>query len=134
MSDETKPFVVAETSAVEKRLWRLMLASLVIGIGLSLILADSQFTAGIAIGGSLAMLNFWLLQNSVRGIFRTQSNTFAIKFFLRYVVIGLVILLFYYLKTVSIIGILLGISCFVVALMIEAMIQFYFVIAKDEEI
>ena len=134
MSDETKPFVVAETSAVEKRLWRLMLASLVIEIGLSLILANWQLTTGIAIGGSLAMLNFWLLQNSVRGIFRTQSNTFAIKFFLRYVVIGLVVLLFYYLKTVSIIGILLGISSFVVALMIEAVIQFYFVIIKHEEI
>lgn len=133
MSEDTKPFV-EETSSVEKRLWRLMLASLTIEIVLSLIWINPELTAGIFIGGCLAIINFRLLQNSVRGIFQTQSNSFAIKFFLRYVIIGLVILTIYYFKIVSIFGILLGISSFVIALMIESMIQFYFVIVKDEEI
>jgi ATP synthase I chain len=133
MSEETKPIVV-ETSAVEKRLWRLLLFSLAVEIVLSLILADWQFTAGVAIGGSLAIINFRMLQNSVRGIFQSESNAFAIKFFLRYVIIGLVVWIFYLLKTVSVIGILLGISSFVGALMLEAVIQFYFVIIKNEEI
>ncbi len=133
MSEETKPFVEV-TSSVEKRLWRLIFVSLAVEIVLSLILADWQFTAGVIIGGSLAILNFRLLQNSVRGFFQTQLNSFAIKFFLRYIAIGLVVLIFYFLKTVSIIGILLGISSFVIALMMEAMIQFYFVIIKHEEI
>ena len=133
MGEETKP-LSEESSSVEKRLWRLMLVGLVIEIALSLFLADWKFVFGIVTGGSLAIINFWLLQSSVRGIFQTQSNTFAVKFFLRYVMIGLVVLLFYYLKAVSIIGILLGISSFVIALMIEALIQFYFVITKNEEI
>ncbi len=133
MSEETKPFV-EETSTVEKRLWRLIIISLAVELGLSLILATWQFTAGIFIGGSLTIINFRLLQNSVRGILQTQSNTFAIKFFLRYAVIGLAILLFNYLQIVSVIGILLGISSLVIALMIEAFIQFYFVITKHEEI
>ena len=133
MSEETKPFV-EETSSVEKRLWRLLIVSLAVEIVLSSILANWQFTAGILVGGILAVFNFRLLQNSVRGFFQTQHNSFAVKFFLRYISIGLVVLLFYYLKIVSISGILLGISSFVIALMIEAMIQFYFVIIKHEEI
>jgi hypothetical protein len=132
MSEETKPFV-EETSSVEKRLWRLMFISLVVEIVLSIILAGWQWTAGILVGGSLAMLNFRMLQNSVRGLFRSASNSFAILFFLRYVAIGLVVLLFYYLKAISMLGILLGISSFVIALMTEAIIQFYFVITKNED-
>lgn len=132
MSEETKP-VSEETSSVEKRLWRLMLVSLVIEIVLSLFFANLEMTSGICIGGILAIVNFRMLQNSVRGLWQKQTNYFAVKFFLRYVIIGLVILLFYYLKIVSIFGILFGISSFVIALMIEALIQFYFVITKHEE-
>lgn len=133
MSEETKP-LVEETSSVEKRLWRLMLGSLVIEIVVSLFWLDWQLTGGILVGGILATFNFRLLQTSIRGLWQTQSNYFAFKFILRYFVIGLVVLSFYYLKIVSIFGILIGISSFVAALMIEALIQFYFVITKHEEI
>jgi hypothetical protein len=133
MSEETKPLPV-KASSVEKRLWQLLLISLVAEIVVSLIFADWKFTAGVCIGGSLAIINFRMLQNSVRGIFTAESGLFAVKFFLRYVIIGLVVFTFYYLETVPVIGILLGISSFVVALMLEAMIQFYFVIIKNEEI
>ena len=133
MSEETKP-VIEETSSVEKRLWRLMLASLLIEIVVCLLFFNWQLAAGVAVGGSLAVINFRMLQSSVRGIFRSDSNTLAIKFFLRYVIIGLVVLFFYYFKAVSIFGILLGISSFVIALMIEALLQLYFVITKNEEI
>jgi ATP synthase I chain len=133
MSEETKPFV-AETTAVEKRLWRFLIISLVLECVLSLILADLKFMFGIIVGGSLAMFNFYLLQNSVRGFWNTQSNSFAIKFFLRYVIIGLVIWLFFYLQIVSITSVLLGFSSFAAALMLEAIVQFYFVITKHEEL
>jgi hypothetical protein len=133
MSEETKP-ISEETSSVEKRLWRLMLASLVVEILVSLIWLDWQLTGGILIGGSLAILNFYLLQTSVRGLWQTQSNSFAFKFILRYFVLGLVVFGFSYLKIVSIFGILIGLSSFVAALMLEALIQFYFVITKHEEV
>jgi ATP synthase I chain len=133
MSEETKPFV-AETTAVEKRLWRFLAVSLALECVLSLILADLKFMFGIIVGGSLAMFNFYLLQNSVRGLFQTQSNSFAIKFFLRFVIIGLVIWGFYLLEIVSITAVLLGLSSFAAALMLEAIVQFYFVITKHEEL
>ena len=132
MSEGTKP-LEEETSSVEKRLWRLMLASLFVEILLSLLWLDWQLTCGILVGGSLAIFNFQQLQTSIRGLWQTQSNTFAFRFILRYFVIGLVVFSFYYLKIVSIFGILIGISSFVAALMLEAMIQFYFVITNHEE-
>jgi ATP synthase I chain len=133
MSGEAKPFV-EESTAVEKRLWRFLIISLVAACALSLVFADLKFMFGIIVGGSLAMFNFHLLQNSVRGLFNTQSNSFAIKFFLRYVIAGLVIWLFFYLQIVSVTAILLGFSSFAAALMLEAMVQFYFVITKHEEL
>jgi hypothetical protein len=132
MSEGTKP-LEEETSSVEKRLWRLMLASLLVEILISLFWLDWRLTSGILVGGSLAIFNFHLLQTSIRGLWQTQSNTFAFRFILRYFVIGLVVFSFYYLKIVSIFGILIGISSFVAALMLEAMIQFYFVITNHEE-
>ncbi len=99
MSEDNKPFI-EETSSVEKRLWRVMLISLVIEIVLSLFWLNWQLTGGIIIGGSLAIMNFRGLQNSVRGIFQTQSKSFAIKFFLRYFIIGLVVFIFNYLEFV----------------------------------
>lgn len=132
MSEGTKP-LVEETSSVEKRLWRLMLASLFVEILISLLWLDWQLTCGILVGGTLAIFNFHLLQTSIRGIWQTRSNTFAFRFILRYFVIGLVVFSFYYLKIVSIFGILIGISSFVAALMLEALIQFYFVITNHEE-
>ncbi len=133
MSEEAKP-LVEESTAVEKRLWRFLIISLVVACVLSLVFADLKFMCGIVVGGSLAMFNFHLLQTSIRGLFNTQSNTFAIKFFLRYVVVGLVIWLFFYLQIVSVTAILLGFSSFAAALMLEAIVQFYFVITKHEDI
>lgn len=133
MSEEAKPFV-EETTAVEKRLWLFLFISLALECVLSLIFADLKFMFGIIVGGSLAMFNFYLLQNSVRGLFQTLSNSFAFKFFLRYVVTGLVIGLFFYLQIVSITAVLLGFSSFAAALMMEAIVQFYFVITKHEEL
>jgi hypothetical protein len=132
MSEETKP-IIEETSSVEKRLWRLMLAALLLEILVSLWWLDWRLTCGILVGGSLAIFNFHLLQTSVRGLWQTQSNSFAVRFILRYFVIGLVVFGFYYLNIVSIFGILIGISSFVAALMLEAGIQLYFVITNHEE-
>ncbi|MCU0239406.1 MAG: ATP synthase subunit I [Pyrinomonadaceae bacterium] len=133
MSEETKPFI-EETSSIEKRLWRFLIISLVVMVVLSLIFAKIEFTTGILVGGILAIFNFRFLQNSVRGIFQTQSNQYAFKFIFRYFSIGLILLLFSFLEVVSFIGILIGISSFVAALMLEAIIQFYFVITKHEEL
>jgi ATP synthase I chain len=132
MSEETKP-IIEETSSVEKRLWRLLLAALLLEILVSLWWLDWRLTCGILVGGSLAIFNFHLLQTSVRGLWQTQSNSFAVRFILRYFVIGLVVFGFYYLNIVSIFGILIGISSFVAALMLEAGIQLYFVITNHEE-
>jgi hypothetical protein len=132
MSEVTEPFI-KETLLIEKRLWRLLFISLAVQIVSSLIFANWQFINGVLVGGSLAILNFRFLQSSIRGFFQTQSNTFAFTFFLRYFIIGLSIWFFNFIEIVSITGILLGISSFVAALMLEAIIQFYFVITKDEE-
>lgn len=133
MSEELKP-IIEETSSVEKRLWLFTLGTLVVEIIVSLIFSTWFFTLGVIVGGSLAIINFRLLQTSVRGMFQSSSNSFAIKFFLRYAIIGLVVLMFYLMKEIPIIGILLGISSFVAALMLEAGVQFYFVITGNEEV
>jgi ATP synthase I chain len=133
MSEEAKP-IVEKTTAVERRLWRFLIISLAFGCVLSLILVDLKFMFGIIVGGGLAMFNFHLLQTSVRGFWNTESNSFAIKFFLRYVLAGLVIWLFFYLQIASITAVLLGFSSFSAALMLEAIVQFYFVITKHEEL
>jgi len=133
MSEETKP-IKDVSSSVEKRLWYLLLVSFALELAGSLVLADLRFSAGVLIGGLLAIFNFRVLQTSVRGLMETHSNRFAVRFLLRYAVILLVILIVSLLKVVPLMGLLLGISSFVIALMAESMIQFYFVLIKHEEV
>jgi len=133
MSEETIP-IKDVSSSVEKRLWYLLLISFVLELAGILVLAELRFSAGVLIGGFLAIFNFRFLQTSVRGLLETHSNRFAVRFLLRYAVIVLVILIVSLLKVVPLTGLLLGISSFVVALMAESMIQFYFVLIKHEEV
>jgi FtsH-binding integral membrane protein len=128
-----------EESNIEKRLWWLMIASLLVALVFCFLFANIQFILGFAIGGMLSLINFKWLQGSIKSLFATTLSGepprfIAFKFFFRFIVIGISVGIASYSGLVSVIAILLGLCSFVVAIMFEAFYQIYVHFSEDEEI
>jgi hypothetical protein len=109
-----------------------------VSVGLSLPLAPWRTTTGLLLGGILSLFNHHWLRTSLAAVFgaaesgrRVKIN--AARYVLRYFVIAAVVAAAYTLGLVSIVATLLGLCSFVVAAMLEAFIQIYFVIVNRED-
>jgi ATP synthase I chain len=131
-------FERADPAAMERRLFRLMCATVTLSVAVSLPLAPWRTTTGLLLGGILSLFNHHWLRSSLATVFGTAQSGRRVKisaarYVLRYFVIAGVVALAYSLNLVSIVATLLGLCSFVVAAMIEAFMQIYFVIVNREE-
>jgi len=91
------------------------------------------------LGGLLALFSYRWLKNSAAAAIELSANGGAAQFrlaqfVLRYVVIAGVVYATYTLDLVSLPAVLAGLCSFVVAMMVEALREFYFAIIEREEI
>ena len=101
--------------------------------------APWRVTTGLLVGGLLALFSHSWLKNSAAAAIRLSSTggkpEFRLaQFLLRYVVITAVVVSAYTLDLISLPAVLIGLSTFVVAIMVEALREFYFAIKEREEI
>lgn len=80
--------------------------------------------SGILIGGILAFANYYWQRHSIKAIFDMaikgkQARFLAVRYILRYVVIGAVLGLIYLTGTVSIIAVIFGLASFSIAVVVE---------------
>jgi hypothetical protein len=126
-------------SRIDARVFRAMGFATVISVIASLPLAQWRISAGLLLGGLLALLNHRWLRNSTAAAFTvvvegTKPKLKVAQYILRYLVIATVVLIAYKLNLVSLTATLIGLSSFVVALFAEAFREFYFAIIHREEI
>jgi hypothetical protein len=146
MSDEPEHLSVSATiveinteSEIEKRLWWLMIMSLLVSLFFCFFFGNIKFILGFAIGGMLSLVNFRWLQGSIKSLLTTTlkgepRRFIAFRFFLRFIVTGIAVAIASYSELVSVVGILLGLCGFVFAIMLEAFYQIYVHFSRDEEI
>ena len=87
---EALPFT--QPSLVERRVWANILAVIIVAVAVSAPAADFRFTLGLALGGSLAVLNYRWLQSSLRDVLgagsaKTPPGT-MLKFVVRWLVVA----------------------------------------------
>jgi hypothetical protein len=128
-----------EDHALNARVFRVMVSATGLGIAISSLIGPWRFTAGLAIGGLLALFSHNWLKNSAAAAIRLAAGGGVqqirlFQFLLRYVVIAAAIFAAYSADVASLPGMLLGMSSFVVALLFEAIREFYFAIIHREEI
>ena len=124
--------------ALESRLIRVMAAVVALAVIGSAVLAPWRVTAGLALGGTLALLNYHWLRTSVAAVFNIdiaagRPRFKASRYILRYFVIGVISFAAYKLRLVSLPATIAGLCAFVPALFVEAGRQFYFAINHREE-
>jgi len=131
---------VTETAdgALERRLVRVMVVSVICATIVSLVLAPWRVSFGLALGGGLALLNYHWLRISVGAIFNIdhavrRPRVRISSYIFRYLLVGAAVLLAYELRIVSLAATIAGLCAFVPALFVEAFRQFYFAIIHREE-
>lgn len=139
---ETLPPTIDDRDAfaLERRLFRAMCWTVALMVAAGLLFAPWRVTAGLATGGLLSLLNHRWLRVAVMAAFdprtiarRGRPRIGIARYILRYIVIALVLYIAARLNLISIVAALLGLCSFVVALMLEGLMQIYFIIIHREE-
>ena len=123
---------------LEYRVFVSMVVVSALAVTISAFIAPWRVTTGLLVGGLLALFSHRWLKNSAAAAIQLSAaggrpQLRLVQFVLRYVVIAAVIFSLYTLDLISLPAVLAGMSSFVVALLVEAVREFYFAITKREE-
>ena len=125
--------------SINTRVFRTMVVTTALAVAISAFIAPWRVTTGLLVGGLLALFSHSWLKNSVAAAIRLSTNAGEqrlrlAQFILRYVVIAAVVFATYTLDLISLPAVLIGLSSFVVAMLVEALREFYIAIKQREEI
>ena len=128
--------------ALADRIFRLMIAVVSLAVVGGAMLAPWRVTAGLALGGALAIVNYHWLRSSIAAVLRIEAvpgnatekrpRLKLWRYIFRYFVVGAIVFAAYQLRIVSLPATIIGLSAFVPALFVEAFRQFYFSIIHRE--
>ncbi|HJT66208.1 MAG TPA: ATP synthase subunit I [Pyrinomonadaceae bacterium] len=125
-------------NAINQRIFRTMAIATGLSVAVSALVGPWRVTTGLLLGGLLALFSHRWLKNSAAAAIQLATDRGVkqlrlAQFLLRYVVIAGVVFATYTLDVVSLPAVLAGLCSFVVALMVEALREFYFAIIQREE-
>jgi|GEM_PF-535302 len=132
------PVKITGFAMLEYRVFRSMVVASALAVTISAFIAPWRVTAGLLVGGLLALFSHRWLKNSAAAAIQLSTaggrpQLKLVQFVLRYAVIAAVVFSLYTLDLISLPAVLVGMSSFVVAMMVEAVREFYFAITKREE-
>lgn len=124
--------------ALNSRIFRTMAIATALAVAISAFVAPWRVTSGLLVGGLLALFSHRWLKNSAAAAIQLSTvgghpQLRLAQFVLRYGVIAGVVFGAYTLDLISLPAVLAGLSSFVVAMLVEAVREFYFAITKREE-
>ena len=131
MSDNTEPSVERSEIATPPSHDRILVIMAIMGVAGGIagaVLESIGFGLGILLGTALAFVNYYWLKRSLRKIFEVvehgeRPRMLGTKYFLRYVVLAIVVAIVYITGLVPIIALVLGLAGFGFAVMIEGFIR-----------
>jgi diacylglycerol kinase len=121
-----------------RRIFRGTFAAALVAVAVSLFFAQWRVTAGLALGGALALFNQHWLRSSVEAVFEGATSDRpprwkAARYILRYAVVVVVVFVAVQSGLVSLVATLAGMCAVVAGLLAEGFRQFYFAIVRREE-
>jgi hypothetical protein len=129
----------SEDLALNARIFRVMIVVTGLAVLVSALISPWRVTSGLLIGGVLAIFSHRWLRNSAAAAIKLSigggvQQIHLFQFILRYIVVAATIFAASEIGIASLTAMLIGLSTFVLALMVEAVRQFYFAIIQREEI
>jgi len=140
-NNESGSALLAEAdNGIDGRIFRTMAGAVALAVIISALFAPWRITTGLLIGGILSLLNHYWMRTSISAGFDlalgqgTKPQMKLVQYVLRYFVVGAIVFAAYQLNIVSLPATVAGLCSFVVALLVEALREFYFAIIHREEI
>ena len=126
MGEELDPLTTESMTAVSHRgILIIMVVLVAVGSLAGFVFGGSRFGFGVLFGGVLAFANYLWLDRSTKAIFNqtamASTGILAAKYILRYVALGLVLLLVYITGAVPVAAVILGLGAFAIAVVIEGL-------------
>jgi hypothetical protein len=124
-----------DPAAMERRIFYGMGVAVAVAVLMSLLFWPWRVTTGLLLGGLLSLLNHHWLRTSIAAALGNGSGVPRLRiarFVLRYFVVTSVIIAAYMLDAVSLVATLAGLCSFVVAALLEAFMQIFFIIVHRE--
>lgn len=128
-------FAWDDPTAMERRIFYGMWLTVSVAVFTSMLFWPWRVTTGLLLGGALSLLNHHWLRTSIAAALGNSSGVPQLRlarFVLRYFVVTSIIVAACLLDAVSLIATLAGLCSFVVAALIEAIMQLCFVIVHRE--
>ena len=124
--------------SIHTRVFRTMALTTAFSVAVSAFVAPWRVTTGLLVGGLLALFSHSWLKNSAAAAIHLSTvgdrpQLRLAQFLLRYAVIAAVVFSAYTLNLISLPAVFVGLSSFVVAMLAEALREFYFAIIEREE-
>jgi len=131
MSDSTEPVAGESQPSATISNRRLLVEMVVITLVVSvtgLMAASGRFFAGVLFGGALALVNFLWLDRSLAAVFKAATEGvkpqfLAVRYILRYVVIGVVLLGIYLTDALPVVAVIIGLASFAFAVVFDGIIS-----------
>src|SRR5690242_5787950 len=119
-------------------LWIMAVLGIVGGIA-GFVFESLAFGLGIVIGTGLAFANYYWLKSSLRKIFDAaktgeRPRMLAGKYFLRYIVLGIIVAVIYIAGVVPIVALVLGLAGFGFAVVIEGLIRMITTVGAEPKV
>lgn len=113
-----------------RRLLLLMVGVIAAGSLAGTIFGSGRFGAGVLVGGIMSFANYFWQRNSTKAIFDGAVRgevpaLLAVRYILRYAVIGLVVWGIYATEAFAIVAVVLGLAAFAFAVVIEGLIGIF---------
>ncbi len=120
----------------QRILWLMALITLA-GSATGVFFASWTFGIGVFLGGLLALLNYYWLKYALSQVFDIAAagekpRIFGAQYVIRYLVFGLVIAVVYLTKILPIASVILGLSGFAFAVVVEGILRIFSSFGKKE--
>jgi hypothetical protein len=107
-----------------------MAALIAVGSIAGLVFGGLRFGFGVLFGGVLAFLNYYWLKRSTAAVFEkvasgSSASFVSLKFILRYVAVGLVILAVHFSGAMPAVAVIAGLSAFALAVVVDGLISIF---------
>ncbi len=136
-SEPTTPEQINDAPLSHRRI--LLLTGLVGSFGTlaGFVYADWRFAVGLFIGAILAFVNYYWLKFSLKKVFDEaeegeKPRISAIRYMSRYFALALVLVFIALLKIIPITAVILGLTSFAIALVLEGFIRIFTSVFKKE--
>lgn len=142
MSDDSNSVITEQPPpriSHRRILWMMGLVAAVASLA-GFVFVSGQFGFGVILGGILSFINYWWLKVSLKRLFDNavahgeKPRFLAVRYFARYATLGAILTVIFLTKTIPVVAVILGLSSFALAIVVEGFIRIFLTFFKSKEL